>query len=268
MRKRIFEIIELSDNKDIASLVYDIFMFIVIIASIVPLMFMKEKPVFNIIETVTVCIFIVDYVLRWMTADYKLGKKGLSFALYPFTGWAIIDLLSILPGLHLLGNGFKIFRITRLMRIARVLKLARYSNQFQLLGKVIYKERRALWAVFLIAVFYVFLTALIMYNVEPRINPNTGEYTFDGFFDALYWATVTLTTVGYGDMVPVTDFGHLVSMISSLFGVAIIALPSGVITASYLDELRNIRRERAEKEREEREKLKEEREKQKQAGTE
>ena len=92
-----------------------------------------------------------------------------------------------------------------------------------------------------IAVFYIFLTALIMFNAEPRINPETGAETFSSFFDALYWATVTLTTVGYGDLCPVTDLGRFISMLSSLFGVAIIALPSGVITASYLDELRALK---------------------------
>lgn len=92
-----------------------------------------------------------------------------------------------------------------------------------------------------IALFYVFLTALIMFNAEPHINPTTGDVTFETFFDALYWATVTLTTVGYGDLTPVTDIGRFVSMLSSLFGVAIIALPSGVITASYLEELKNLK---------------------------
>ena len=92
-----------------------------------------------------------------------------------------------------------------------------------------------------IAVFYVFLTALIMFNAEPHINPETGATTFNDFFDALYWATVTLTTVGYGDLTPATDIGRFVSMLSSLFGVAVIALPSGVITASYLEELRSLR---------------------------
>jgi voltage-gated potassium channel len=73
------------------------------------------------------------------------------------------------------------------------------------------------------------------------VNPVTGATVFEDFFDALYWATVTLTTVGYGDLTPVTDIGRLVSMLSSLFGVAIIALPSGVITARYLEELRSQR---------------------------
>ena len=89
-----------------------------------------------------------------------------------------------------------------------------------------------------------------MFNVEPNINPVTGAATFEDFFDALYWATVTLTTVGgYGDMIPVTDIGRFVSMLSSLFGVAVIALPSGVITASYLDELRSMKRIRKTKSR-------------------
>ena len=85
-----------------------------------------------------------------------------------------------------------------------------------------------------------------MFNAEPHINPETGAVTFNSFFDALYWATVTLTTVGYGDLCPVTDIGRVVSMFSSLFGVAIIALPSGVITASYLEELREYRQKRGE----------------------
>lgn len=238
MRKRIFDIIEQSQNGDKVSLIYDIVMLVAIIVSIIPLTFVQEYPAFKIIEIVTVILFIVDYLLRWLTADYRSGKKGWSFVLYPFTGWAIIDLLSILPGLSVLGQGFKIFRVTRLLRILRLFKIIRYSDKMQVLGKVLNKEKSVLLSVLGIAIFYVFLTALIMFNVEPHVNPVTGVKTFEDFFDALYWATVTLTTVGYGDLTPVSDIGRFVSMLSSLFGVAIIALPSGVITASYLDELK------------------------------
>lgn len=239
MRKRIYEIIEQGKNNDWISYIYDTIMLLSITGSILPLIFAERRVWFTIIEQTTVSIFIIDYILRWVTADYRCGKRNYSFLTYPFTVWAIIDLLSILPGLHILGNGFKILRITRLLRILRLFKFIRYSDKIQVLGKVISKEKTILLTVLGIAVFYVFLTALIMFNVEPRINPNTGVATFKTFFDALYWATVTLTTVGYGDVIPVTNIGRLISMISSLFGVAIIALPSGVITASYLDELRN-----------------------------
>ena len=247
MRKRIYEIIEQGHSGDNVSIVYDVFMLIAITASIIPLMFVEDTAAFRIIEIITVSFFILDYALRWFTADFKLNKGGWSFVLYPLTGWAIIDLLSILPGLSVLGRGFKIFRVTRLLRILRLFKFIRYTGKIQLLGRVIIKERGVLLTVLGISVFYVFLTALIMFNVEPRVNPVTGNTNFENFFDALYWATVTLTTVGYGDMIPVTDVGRLVSMLSSLFGVAIIALPSGVITASYLDELRNLKAEQENK---------------------
>ena len=243
MRKRIYEIIEQAKEGDRVSYVYDCLMLVAIVASIIPLMFIREYPVFKVIEIITVSFFILDYILRWITADYRSGKKdGWSFVLYPFTGWAIVDMLSILPGLSLLNKGFKILRVTRLLRILRLFKLIRYSDKIQVLGRVVRKEKGVLLTVLGIAVFYVFITALIMFNAEPHINPVTGATTFEDFFDALYWATVTLTTVGYGDLTPVTDIGLFVSMLSSLFGVAIIALPSGVITASYLEELRSLRK--------------------------
>lgn len=241
MRKRIYEILEQGKAGDKASIAYDILMLVAIAVSIVPLMFVEEYRAFRVIEQLTVTLFIIDYVLRWMTADYRLGKGTWSFFIYPFTGWAIVDILSILPGLSILSKGFKIVRITRLLRILRLFKFIRYSDKFKILGKVIRKEKGVLISVLWIAIFYVFLTALIMFNAEPHVNPETGATTFATFFDALYWATVTLTTVGYGDMIPVTDIGRFVSMLSSLFGVAIIALPSGVITASYLEELRGLK---------------------------
>lgn len=248
MRKRIYEIIEQAKENDRISFVYDCVMLVAIVASIIPLMFTTDYPVFKVIEIITVSLFILDYILRWITADYRLGRKGWSFVIYPFSGWAIVDILSILPGLSILGRGFKIFRVTRLLRILRVFKLFRYSDKIQILGRVVRKEKGVLLTVLGVAVFYVFITALIMFNAEPHINPVTGATTFENFFDALYWATVTLTTVGYGDLTPVTDIGRFVSMLSSLFGVAIIALPSGVITASYLEELRSMKQKEDKKE--------------------
>ena len=243
-RRQIYEIIEQGNHENKISFAYDILMLVVITLSIVPLMFVEEYPCFRVIEIATVTIFIIDYLLRWLTADYRLQKGKWSFVLYPVSGWAIIDLISILPAISLIGRGFKIVRITRLFRTLRLFKFFRYSDKFKILGRVLKREKRVLLAVLVIAIFYVFLTALIMFNAEPHINPVTGKPTFEDFFDALYWATVTLTTVGYGDMIPVTDIGRFVSMLSSLFGVAIIALPSGVITASYLEELEQSRKEK------------------------
>ena len=215
-----------------------------IIASIVPLMFIEDYPIFKVIEIITVTAFIIDYILRWYTSDIQLRKGMVSYFIYPFTPMAIIDLLSILPGLNLISPEFKLLRLTRLLKIVRLLKIFRYSDKITIFIRVLSKEKEVLLSVLMLAVFYIFITALIMFNAEPHINPQTGEITFHSFFDALYWATVTLTTVGYGDLCPVTNIGRVVSMLSSLFGVAIIALPSGVITASYLEELREYRKPR------------------------
>ena len=103
-----------------------------------------------------------------------------------------------------------------------------------MLLKVLRKERRILFTVFLFALFYIVVTAMVMFNIEDSIM-------FENYLDALYWATTTLTTVGYGDICPTSDIGRIISMLSALLGVAVIALPSGVITASYLDELREMK---------------------------
>lgn len=248
IRKKLYVFLNRSPQKKGWSQVYNILMMVAIAASIIPLTFRDFHPWFKTVEIITVSFFLLDYLLRWVTADYKLRKGALSFLIYPFTPMAIVDLLSMMPAIHLIGSGFKVFRLTRLLRILRVFKFLRYSDKVEVFLKVIRKERQVLLSVLCIAIFYVFVTALLMFNTEPRFNPETGEETFRHFFDALYWATVTLTTVGYGDLCPVTDIGRFVSMMSSIFGVAIIALPSGVITASYLEELRNARTRKEEKE--------------------
>ena len=240
-RKQIYEIIEKEDGSNVWSHLYDVFMFVTIILSVVPLMFWDYYPIFTYIEIFTTTVFIIDYILRWVTADYKLGKGAHSFISYPYSFWAIIDLLSILPSFQLLGTKFKILRTLRMLKILRLAKALRYSDQLFIFFDVLKKERRVLTAVLLFAAAYIFVTALVMFNFEPRINPATGNETFKTFFDAIYWSTVTLTTVGYGDLCPATDLGRLISMFSSLFGVAVIALPSGVITASYLEELRELK---------------------------
>ena len=235
-RKKIFDVVETESNSVISE-VYDWAMLFFIGLSIIPLAFHEQNEWFKWFDIISVTVFIIDYLLRWMTADYKLPNrsKWAAFLTYPFTTFAIIDLLSILPSLVVVNKALKLFRITRLFKILRVFKFFRYSKNIQILIKVLMKERQILMAVFWIAIGYIFVTALIMFNVEDH------SLLFENFFDALYWATTTLTTVGYGDIFPTSTWGRVISMFSSIFGVAVIALPSGVITASYLEELRQQR---------------------------
>ena len=241
-RQRLFSIIEKDAEHSVASITYDWFMFVMIVISIVPLMFKTQISLFVWFDRISVIAFILDYFARWLTADYKRPNRNhlFSFATYPFTFMAIIDLLSILPSLNMIGVSFKALRAIRLLKLLRVLKFLRYSRRIQMLLNVFKKERSVLLTVFAIAVFYIFTTALIMFNVDQDKPNNNGTVVFETFFDAVYWATTSLTTVGYGDVYPVSDFGKLVSMLSSIFGIAIIALPSGVITAGYLDELKKL----------------------------
>lgn len=237
-KRNIADIIDRKSNSTWQSLAYDWFMVVVIIASLLPLMVMESNEIFKYTELGSTLCFVVDYVLRWITADIRMKKGKLSYVIYPFTFMAMIDLLSILPAITLLNPTFKLFRFTRLLRLTRIIKMFGISSKMRLFMSILYAERQVLSSVLVLSLLYIFITALILFNVEPHTNPFTGQPTFRSFFDALYWATVTLTTVGYGDMCPVTDVGRLVSMLSSILGVAIIALPSGVITARYLDELK------------------------------
>lgn len=236
MRKRIYEIISASNGNDKLSSVYDIFMMAVIIVSLIPLVFKQSFAAFDVIDKVCVGVFIIDYLLRWSTADYKYSKNNaVSFLRYPFSAMAIIDLVSILPSISVLNQGFKLLRLLRMfraLRVFRAFKLFRYSKNAQIIANIFKKQKGPLSYVLILALGYIIISALIVFNVEPD--------SFGSFFDAVYWATVSLTTMGYGDIYPVTEIGRVVTMISSLFGIAIVALPAGIITAGYMDELNNM----------------------------
>lgn len=235
-RKRIYEIIEKSEGHDILSAIYDYAMILVIIASLVPLAFKVDTPTLKIVDKVTVTIFIIDYLLRWLTADYKFSERSVkSFLRYPISSMALIDLLSILPSLTVINSGFKVLRVLRMiraLRVLRVFKAMRYSKSFEIIGNVLRSSKDSLVAVCCLAGGYIIVSALIIFNVEPN--------SFRRFFDALYWATVSLTTVGYGDIYPVSTIGRVITMISSIFGIAIVALPAGIITAGYMTEIEKL----------------------------
>ena len=232
MRKRLFEIIEAGRANDIASRAYDVSMFVCIIVSIIPLMFKNESEIFTYIEYFTVTVFILDYIFRFVTADYKLGKGVKSFFIYPFTFMAIIDIFSILPSITILNEGLrllKIFRMFRTLKVFRVFKTFRYSKNIAIIVRVFKKQKDSLIVVCGLAFAYILITALVIFNVEPD--------TFQDFFSAIYWATISLTTVGYGDIFAVSDIGKIITMCSSILGIAIVALPAGIITAGYMDEI-------------------------------
>lgn len=241
MRERIFEIIEIADEHDQASRIYDYTMMAAIILSLIPLAFKETNLFFTVVDKVTVSLFILDYVARLATADLSLNREKMSFILYIFTPMAIVDLVAILPSVFTLSAGlklFKLFRLARSFRVFRAFKMLRYSKSILIIQKVIHEQKTPLMAVGTLAAAYILISALVIFNVEPD--------TFDSFFDAVYWATISLTTMGYGDIYPVTTAGRIVTMLSSFVGIAIVALPSGIITAGYMNEI-NMSTEKAPK---------------------
>lgn len=248
MRRRIFEIIEVAADGDKASNFYDISMMFIIITSLIPLCTKATAPWTVTVDLVTVCFFIVDYIMRMVTADYKFPEKGkLAFFYYPVSFMALIDLISIIPSFGLISHGFRIFKVFRLFRTFRVvralkaikafkvLKILRYSKSITLISEVIKEQKEALITVGGLAFGYILIAALIVFNVEPD--------SFNDFFEAIYWACVSLTTVGYGDIYPVSTAGRIVTMLSSIVGIAIVALPSGIITAGYMEALQKNKEE-------------------------
>ena len=197
-----------------------------------PLTVKEQTPFLNVVDKITASIFVIDYLFRLITADFKLEQGKLSFVRYPFTFMAIVDLVSILPSVTFINNGFRVLKVSRLfrsLRVFRIFKSFRYSKNVALIVRVFSKQKDSLMVVIWFALGYIVISALVIFNVEPE--------TFDTFFDAVYWATVSLTTMGYGDIYPVSTIGRIVTMLSSFIGIAIVALPAGIITAGYMEEL-------------------------------
>ncbi len=234
LKKRIFEIIEVSRENDMASRSYDIMINTAIIVGLIPLMMKKGDQFTAIIDVLTLVIFIVDYLLRIYTSDYKMGivsyKAYLANLLDPMS---VIDFFSILPVFSFFFPASITIRLFKLFRVFRIFKLARYSKTMITIKNVMIRVKAPLGAVLILSIVYIVICALLMFQVEPD--------SFNTFLDACYWSTISLTTVGYGDYTPETDIGKAISSLSALVGVAVIALPSGIITAAYMREITKVK---------------------------
>ena len=228
-RKRIYEVLANEGEGDRVAVAYNLVMVILVVLWMVPLWFKEENAAFVIIDRFCAAVFIVDYLLRWATADFKLKLGKASFALYPFTLMAILDLLSFAPTFIPANDSLKTIRILRVIGALRAFKLVRHSKAVRMLMDAARSQRMPLLITFGLAIAYVFVSATVMFNIEPDM--------FESFIDALYWSTISLTTIGYGDIHPDSETGRIVATISAMAGVAIIALPSGIIAAGVINEL-------------------------------
>lgn len=224
-RKQIFDVIEPLSKRHKNSRTYDKAMVVVTMISFIPLVFHDESiwPL-RMINIICALIFIADYLMRFITADYHYKDHSrLSFMRYPFSPMALIDLLVILSVTTAMNSGLRILRAARLLHVVRIFQ---HSRSLQLIKIVLKRAKWPLVFVASLAIIYIFVVAAMMFNEEPELFPS--------FLDALYWAVVSLSTIGYGDLVPVTDLGKIITSVSALVGLAVFALPTSVITAEYV----------------------------------
>jgi voltage-gated potassium channel len=198
-------------------------------------------PAFWWIEQISTTVFAIEYVMRvWSSVDRVNGKYRQPFlgrVHYATRPFAVIDLFAILPAI--LGMlGADDLRVLRLLRLLRMLKLSRHSTTFTLLWAVFREEARSIGAVLFLLILTLILSASVMYMVEGDAQPEV----FSSIPAAMWWAIETLTTVGYGDMVPITPLGKVLGGFVSIIGIGTLALFSGVLTVSFMDQLR-LRRE-------------------------
>lgn len=217
-------------------------LFLLILANIIAVVLETVEPLakahaafFDWFEIVSVAIFLVEYVLRLYACtaspreqfhDPLLGR--LRFALTPM---AIVDLVAILPLFFLLLAGLDLGSL-RLLRILRVFKLMRYSPAMATLGRVVYNERKGLFGAFVILLILLLLSSTAAYYLEREGQPKT----FGSIPDAMWWAMAALTTVGYGDVTPITPLGRIVAGFVAILGIGAIALPTGIIASAFIEE--------------------------------
>jgi voltage-gated potassium channel len=228
-REKLYHIVFGTDTK--AGRRFDVVLLWVILGSVAAVMlesvptFSKEyKDAFFIIEWIFTIFFTIEFFLRLWISPQPIR--------YVFSFWGIIDLLSILPTyLSLILAGYHyllIVRVFRLLRVFRVLKLVRFNTEAQSLLSAL-KQSRYKISIFLLAVLaIVTLMGTVMYVVEG------GEKGFTSIPQSIYWAIVTVTTVGYGDMVPSTVLGKFLSSVAMIIGYAIIAVPTGIVTGEII----------------------------------
>ena len=178
--------------------------------------------------------FVAEYVTR-LGATQAHGPSTKEASSYAFSFFGVIDLITILPVLlpFFFGSGLASLKALRMFRLLRVLKLVRHNQSMLRLGKVIASIRPALATTFFMTMLIVVITSIFMFQIEHEAQPEA----FPNVIATFWWAITTLTTVGYGDVYPVTVAGKVFSALLSLLGIGIVAIPTGLISAAYVQEL-------------------------------
>jgi len=245
LKDKIFEILDGGDrkktrlNKQVNGLIMGLIILSVIaiiLASYAPL---RERfgIVFTVFEIFTIIIFSVEYLLRVWIADLKYPKLSKLKARLKFTcsPMGLVDLVAILPFYlpFLLIFDLRFIRLLRILRLLRVLKLKRHSRALKIIVKIFSEKRSELSITLFVTFILLLLSSSVMYNLENEAQPDK----FPDIISTFWWAIATLTTVGYGDVFPITPLGKFFGGIIALLGIGMVALPTGIISAAFIEGL-------------------------------
>ncbi len=222
----------INDASTIKGKVFALFIQVLIIVSIItfsvetiPDLSDQTKQLLQRIELFCVIIFSIEYVLRIVTAKNK--------SKFIFSFFGIIDLLAILPFYLAMGVDLRSIRALRLLRLFRLLKLARYNKVMRRFTNALVIAREELILFFFLTIILIYLAAVGIYYFENPVQPEA----FSSVFESLWWAVATLTTVGYGDIYPITAGGKIFTFFILLIGLGIVAIPAGIVSSALTKSL-------------------------------
>lgn len=244
-RRRVWEILEVARSGDRASERFDIAIRVLIALNVLAVVLETVQTldrslhvVFVVFEAFSVTVFTIEYIARlWSSVEapaYRRPVRGrVRFALTPL---ALIDLLAVLPSLlPFLGLDLRILRGMRLFRLFRILKLTRYTRSLQTMAQVFRRAREPLVLTLSGTALAVLVASSVMYYAEHGAQPER----FSSIPAAMWWGVVTLTTLGYGDIYPVTALGRVMGGMFAISGILLIALPTAILGAAFVEEIRN-----------------------------
>jgi voltage-gated potassium channel len=203
--------------------------------------------IFELIEKISVTIFTIEYVLRIWTA-VENPRYGYSRKTYLISGMAVVDLLSILPFfvdliLPMMNMDLRSLRIVRLFRLLRLLKIARYLKALSIMQAVLRERKEQIMVSVMFILFLLVIVSTMMYYVENDAQPEL----FSSIPATMWWGIETLTTVGYGDMVPISPYGKVLGGMIAILGIGLFALPAGIFSSGLTEHLHNSGKKKGEK---------------------
>ena len=238
-----FEIVEVAAPGDSLSRAFDLFILTLISLNVVALMLETVEPIYKVwsnlfyaFEAFSIFIFTGEYAVRlWCCVEDPQYSHPIKGRLrYAVSFYSVIDLMAIVPFfLPFIIGDYRFTRAIRLFRLFRVLKLARYSFALSNVKGVLMKKREELLCTLLLLVLLLLIASSLMYYVEREAQPKA----FSSIPMAMWWGVATLTTVGYGDVYPVTTIGKFLGAIIAILGIGLFALPAGLIGGAYLEEV-------------------------------